>query len=105
MVPLAWQPLPGVAAGRGSRVRPGWAGGEPRAAEAGEGRARVVQLHQGESAVHSELWGALSLRRGDLDRLRRVDRQPGDQQAHGEEATDALDAGRCPQPTPDSDPR
>jgi len=43
-----------------------------------------------------ELRGALPLWRGDLERVRGVGGQPSGEQAHGQEAADALDTEGCP---------
>jgi len=64
--------------------------GPSRPAQAGEDDDRVRPLHRGQRRVDPELRGALPLWRGDLERLRRVGGQSGREQAHGEEAADAL---------------
>jgi len=66
---------------------------------------RVRRLHRGQRRFDPELRGAPPLRRGDLERLRGADGQPGGEQAHGEEAADALVAARGPSPAPDPNAR
>jgi len=56
-----------------------------RALIAAQGNHRVRRLHPRQFRLDPELRGALSCRRGDLQRVGRVDRQPGDQQADGQE--------------------
>ena len=50
--------------------------------------------------VDPELRRAVPIRRSDLQRVRRVSREPGRQQAHGQEAADALDTVRRSSPPP-----
>ena len=59
-----------------------------------QGRRRVRRLPAGQRRQHPQLRGALPGRRDHLQLLRRVHRQPGHQQADGQEAADALDAAR-----------
>jgi len=92
VVPLARQRLPRVANGWGPRDGPRRRGHLPRAAQAAEDRDRVRRLHSRQRGLDTELRRAVSLRGDDLERLRRVDRQPGGEQADGQEAADALDA-------------
>ena len=91
VVPVARQRLPRAANGRRSADRPRQhRAAEPRAAEAAQDGHRVRRLHSSQRRVDPKLWRAVSIRRGHLQRVRRVDGQPGGQQAHGQEAADAL---------------
>src|SRR6266542_2929481 len=91
-----------IASAPGGRACP-VAAGRPGRGGAGELQTRqerggVPRLDHGERDVHSELRRPLSVRRGDLDRVCRVDGEGGDQQAVCQETADALDEEGRPSP-------
>ena len=60
-------------------------------AEAPEGRRGITHLRRAQSDIHTELWGALSQRRKNRFRFRRVGGQSGNQQANEQASTNAVD--------------
>src|SRR5260221_13987593 len=74
---------------------------EPK--EALESRARISRLYRSEPKLHPKLWGSLPARREDLNGLRGVRGESSGEQAHGEEAANAMDSVRRAQSTPGAD--
>ena len=56
--------------------------------------ARISRLYRSEPKLYSEPWGSLKARREDFNGLRGVRSEESGEQAHGQEAADALDRVR-----------
>src|SRR5450755_2539919 len=78
---------------------------DPTRAQAVQDAGRVRPLHRRQRGVDPQLRRALPPRRGELERVRGIRRQPDRQQTHGQETADALVTTRSAPPAPDPNPR
>ena len=85
-----------------------WHGNVVRALDAiedieGERRARISWRYRSEPELHPKLWGSLPARREDFNGLRGVRGESSGEQAHGEEAANAMERVRRAQSAPGAD--